>query len=254
MNIIKQASNQIAKHSPEILTSLAVGGMVTTVVMAVKATPKALELIQLEHDAILMNLDEDVLEYDMPKKDMIKVAWKPYIPAMIMGTATIACIIGAHTVSSRRTAALASAYSLTETALTEYKNKVVEQIGKGKEEKVRDAIAADHLKENPISEVEILELPGDGQLCYDTLSSRYFKSSIEKIRQTVNCLNERLLREDYLSVNDLYYSLGLRETPLASDLGWRVDNGLIDVKFSAQLTETDTPCIVIDYQIVPQYY
>lgn len=278
MNIIQRAGKQVAKHSPEILTGMAVGGLVATVVLAVRATPRALKLLDTErwHQAFIdvvgdipreewqegvgtreqeHMVEDAMMDIVLHPKTIIQIAWKPYLPAMIMGGATIACIIGAHTVSSRRMAALASVYSLTEMALTEYKDKVVETIGEKKEEKIRDEIAADRIKANPISEEQMKALPGEGQLCYDTLSSQYFYSSVEKIRQTINDFNERLLKEDYLGLNEMYYMLGLQEMPLASDLGWRVDNGLVDIKFSAQLADDGhTACIVLDYNIVPKYY
>ena len=164
----------MTKHSPEILTGIGIAGMVTTTVLAVRATPKALALIEeakKEHEEKLT-----------PAKT-IKATWKCYIPAAVMGTASTLCLIGARTVSARRTAALAAAYQISETALSEYREKVVETIGEKKEQVVRDAIAKDHVEAKPVSKSEVIITEKGNTLCYDALSGRYFKSDIEQIKK-----------------------------------------------------------------------
>ena len=117
--IIKGLQVTMAKHSPEILTGIGITGMVATTVLAVRATPKAIAL-----------LEEKKLETDhISAVDTVKTTWKCYIPAAVTGITSIACLIGANSVNARRSAALATAYSLSQTALTEYKDKVVETIG-----------------------------------------------------------------------------------------------------------------------------
>lgn len=263
MNIIKQAGRIITKHSPEILTGMGVAGMVTTVVLAVKATPKAIMLLE-EYETIELETQgtafEDSeghwhdVEIEIPIKTKIKLAWKPYIPAMCMGVVTIACIVGAQHVNSRRTAALASAYSMAELALTEYKDKVVETIGANKEEKIRDEIAKDRIISNPPSPDDLPTEYRKGTLCFDGFSGRYFINDIEKIRQAVNDLNAQMLHEGYIGLNDFYYAIGLGECDLGRIFGWRADNGLIDLHVSAQLTETLEPCLAIDHKVAPQAY
>ena len=62
-----------------------------------------------------------------------------------------------------------------------------------------------------------------------------------------------MLDEGYISLNDFYYEIALPETKLGDELGWHIDNGLVDLRFSSQLAEDGTPCLVIDYQIAPKY-
>jgi hypothetical protein len=57
----------------------------------------------------------------------------------------------------------------------------------------------------------------------------------------------------YISVNDFYYEIGLGNTKIGNDLGWHVDNGLIDLEFSSQLADDGTPCLVLDYRVAPRY-
>lgn len=146
-NDLKKAT---IKHSPEILTGIGIAGMVSTTVLAVKATPKALLLIEnekkeqnriLREEALAQHKEAIPIIERLKPIDAIKVAWKPYIPAAITGTLSVACLIGASSVNIRRNAALATAYSLSETALRDYREKVVETIGEKKEQVIREHVA-----------------------------------------------------------------------------------------------------------------
>lgn len=234
------------KHSPELLTGIGIAGMVTTVVLAVRATPKALRLID-EKKA-------DIPEENIPRIEAVKAAWKVYVPAVLTGILSTICLIGANSVNQRRNAAIAAAYSLSESALKEYREKVVETIGERKEQAIRDDIAKDKIIENPVREVIVSDR--GSTLCYDSLSGRYFKSDIEKLRRIVNDLNRRMRDEMFISLNDFYCAVDnpdLGPTKLGDSLGWNIDKGYIDLNFSSQLTTDGTPCLVLDYTVVPEY-
>jgi len=248
----KNLGGTISKNSPTILAGLAVGGLVTTTIFAVRATPKALILIEEEYERRGQGTISTV--ETLTKMEIVKVTWKVYIPAACMGAATIACIIGSNSINQRRNAALASVYGLTEVAFREYREKVVETIGKNKELKVRDELSGDAIKRNPPGENEIIFTGKGDVLCYDSLSGRYFKSDIEQIRRAVNELNKEFLSDMWMSVNDLYYALGLAATELGNQLGWDLDEGLLGINFSTQLTEKEEPCLVLNYTVKPRYY
>lgn len=236
MSVFKSITKGISNNSPAILTGVAACGVVGTVIFAVKATPKALELI-----------DEDPKQ-GLTAKEIVQVAWKPYIPAMVMGTVTIACIIGSNQISTRRNAALMSLYSIAETGLKEYQSKVVETIGENKERKIRDDIDKDRLEKNPVTNNHIVVTGNGDSMCYDVLSGRYFKSNIEKIRQKVNDYNRDLLTEMEATLNDLYYELGLEGVKMGNDVGYTSDN-LCEVDFSTQLTPDNEACIVLNFSM-----
>lgn len=260
--IARSIRTGLQKHSPEILTGIGIAGMITTTVLAVRATPKALILIEEEKrrrnnellEEAKKNGMEECRRIDRLKPiELMQAAWKCYIPAAVTGALSVSCLIGASSVSLKRNAALAAAYSLSESALKEYQEKVIETIGEKKEQEVRDAIAKDRLQRDPVTNKEVI-ITGRGEtLCYDTITSRYFKCDIEKIRKVENLLNKRLLSEMYISLNDFYYEIGLRETELGGDLGWNIASGLISFDFSSQLAEDDTPCLVVGYRIAPRY-
>lgn len=236
MSVFKSITKGISNNSPAILTGVAACGVVGTVIFAVKATPKALELI-----------DEDPKQ-GLTAKEIVQVAWKPYIPAMVMGTVTIACIIGSNQISTRRNAALMSLYSIAETGLKEYQSKVVKTIGENKERKIRDDIDKDRLEKNPVTNNHIVVTGNGDSMCYDVLSGRYFKSNIEKIRQKVNDYNRDLLTEMEATLNDLYYELGLEGVKMGNDVGYTSDN-LCEVDFSTQLTPDNEACIVLNFSM-----
>ena len=259
----KMVKQLAKKRSPEILKGIGIAGMITTTILAVKATPKALQLIEEEKnrrtDKILegMSPNEDENCWQVVKLkpiEVAKVAWKPYIPAVLLGASSVACLIGANSVHARRQAALYSAYKLSETAFTEYRDKVLETVGEETEKEVRDKVAKDKVEKNPASKTEIY-MTGKGEsLFYDPISDRHFMSDIETIRKIVNDLNYAMGygSEMYVSLSQLYDELGLKHTSISDNIGWNIRDGLIEPDFSSQIDE-GKPCIVLDWLKVPSY-
>ena len=243
-SIIKSARAAMKKHSPEILTGIGIAGMITTTVMAVRATPKALVLIEDKKDEL--GTDE------LTKMETVKAAWPCYIPSALVGTASVLCLVGASSTNLRRNAALATAYTLSETTLKEYQEKVVETIGEKKERDIREQVAKEKLLKNPVREV-ILTTKGGHTKCYDAITDRYFESDRDTINRAVNELNRQMRDEMYVTLNDFYYEIGLDGTKMGDMLGWNIDKGYIEIDFSSHLDANGTPCLVIDYQVAPVY-
>ena len=234
------------KNSPQILMGVGIAGMITTTVLAVKATPKALQLIEEKK----RELETDELSV----VDTVKTTWKCYAPAVATGTLSTICLIGSNSVSTRRTAAIATAYKISETALEEYRAKVVETIGEKKEQIIKDKVAEEQIKKNPISKNEVIITEKGNTLCYDAWSGRYFKSDIEKIKKVQNDMNYRLINDMYVSLNEFYSALGLHHVDMGYELGWNLDrDGKLELDYSANIGEDGTPCIVISYNVAPQY-
>lgn len=262
--VAKNVKATLGKHSPEILTGIGIAGMISTTVLAVKATPKALMLIEeekrirnYENAKEARDLGYDTCEHidTLPPVDVVKTVWKCYIPAAVTGVSSIACLIGASSVHARRNAALATAYTLSESALREYKDKVIETIGEKKEKIVRDGIAKDRvdekLAENPTP--VIVETGKGTTRCYDHHAGRFFYSDMDQLKKITNEVNEKLIKDGYISLNEFYYAVGLDSTEIGRRLGWRVDQGLLELDFSAILDSQGNPCIAIDFNILPQY-
>jgi len=261
----------LSKNSSTLLTGLSVAGLVTTPVLAVRATPEAVDLIEeanykkhgifyqkyaMSEEKISFNewLDQNKFAPLTPltKLEMLKLTWKCYIPAAVMGGITIACIIGAHKLHLRKQAALASACSLAAATLKEYQTKVIETIGATKNREIREEIHKDKLRKHPFSpNKEVIVMPPGKSLCYDVLSGRYFESDMETIRRVRNDLNRDLLNEMWIDLNSVYDGLGLPPIRLGAELGWSVHDGDIEFRISTQLAEDDRPCIVLDYEATP---
>lgn len=232
-------SRILSDNLPTILTSVAAVGTISTAVLAVKATPLAYRDI--------MDAQSEFVE-PITNLDKVKLTWQYYVPAALMGTITISAIIGINAVSSKRQAAIAGLYTLTDKAFNEYKDKVVEVIGEKEEEKVRHEVAKDQMEANPPVKSEII-FTGDGtQLCYDAVNSRYFESDMQVIRSAVNDINEKIINEMYATQNDFYSRLGVDLVKYGDEIGWTSDR-MLEVDYSAQLTPDGKPCISIGYQM-----
>jgi hypothetical protein len=250
----RTAGKAIRRNSPTILTGLGVAGLVSTVALAISATPKALMMVKEEEE---YNESYGITNPDgstnLTKLEIVKLTWKCYIPTAIMGGVTTLCIISANSISMQRTAALAGLYSLTETALKEYKAKVVATLGEKKEDKLRSEMAQDKLDANPVSANTILVTGKGDTLCYDILSGRYFKNDIETLRRVQNNFNHQLLSDMFVTLNELYDEMGLPQIDLGKSIGWSVSGGMLDFRFDAKLTPDGIPCLVVDHRWSPGY-
>ena len=252
--IAKDIGVAIKHRSPEILTGFGIAGMFTMAAMAVKATPGA--ILILNEEECRRSKVEGISETEISPKDVIKLTWRCYIPSAIVGGISTVCLVSANSVNSKRNTALAAAYSISESVLKEYQEKVIETIGEKKEQTIRDKIDKDRIDKNPVDNKSVIITNKGDTLCYDVISGRYFKTDIEKLKKIENELNRKMLVESYISLNDFYYEIGLESLDIGSDLGWNIKDGLIDLCFSSQLTQDNTPCLVVNYRLAPKsdYY
>lgn len=254
--IVSRARKAAADNTPTILTALGVTGAITTAVLASKASFKAAEIL---HE-IDMEVDEEHggthhrEANSLDTRTKFEKTWKLYIPAATTGVVTVACIITANRVSSRRAAALASAYSISQEAFREYKSKVFEKLGEKKEQTIRDDIAKDRVKNIDTTPFILVD---SEVLCLDTHSGRLFKSDRETIRRAVNDINWQLLNEDRASLTDFWDLIGLPPTADSDEIGWIVDaNKPFDVRFASALAEDGKPVLTIEFDTGPirSYY
>lgn len=249
--IARNTLRQIQKESPNILTILGVSGLIATVLLAIEATPKAYsELSKEENDRLT---ESDTFYVKLNPLEVVKLVYPYYVPTALSGLLTIGCIIGANRVSARRTAALAALYSIAETSVRDYQEKIVEIVGKNKASKIEEAIVQKKLDNDPIEGKTVI-ITGDGDhLIYDEFSGRYFKSTIEKIKQSVNEFNRELLIDMYKPINDLYDLWELEPIESGRNMGWDVDNGLLEIVYTTKLATNNEPCVVLSYSVQPKY-
>ena len=250
---VKLMKNVLGRKSPTILTVLSIGGLVLTTVMAVRATPKVLDLIADERHA--RDEDEEYEKFDQPmtKFDITKLVWPCYIPTIVMGAATVASIIGSNAINLKRNVALTSAYYLSETALKEYQAKVIKTIGENKAKLIKDEIAQDHVSKTKKNGNTVIVTGNGDTLCFDYSSGRYFKSSYDKIKKAQNDINYSLISENYLSLNEIYGHLNLEPVSNGRELGWDLGyNGQLEFDISTCMSEDNEPCLSIAFSATPR--
>lgn len=236
----------LGRNSSTILTCIGGAGVVATTVMAVKATPKAL--------ALLEEAKEEKGE-ELTKFEVVKTAGPAYIPTIITGVSTIACIFGANALNKRQQAALVSAYALVDNSFKEYKKKVVELYGEDADGRVREEIAKD---EYVNSEFEI-EDPNK-KLFFDEFSGRYFESTTEDVIKAEYELNRRMSEYYGVYLNDFYDMLGLDRVDYGDYLGWS-SGEVYDTQWSTwidfhhkKVTMDDgLECFIISWSIDPTF-
>lgn len=204
----------IKRNASTILTCVGAAGVVATAVMAVKATPKAMSLI------------DDAMEEKGNKLttwEKVKVAGPTYAPAIITGLGTIACIFGSNVISKHQQAALMSAYALLDNSYKEYKKKTDELYGEEAGERIRGEIA----KDKYAGDGSLLD--DDKELFFDFYSGRYFNSTKEKVMMAMYEVNRQMAVDGAVSLNELYTLMGLETDPAYDVVGWSI--GEIDAMY-----------------------
>lgn len=225
------------RNASTILTCVGGIGVVATAVVAVKDTPKAMQIIEKK--------TEEKGE-DLTTIEKIKVAGPVYIPAVAIGVSTLACIFGANTLNKRTQASLMSAYALLDSSYKEYKNKVEEMYGEGASARVQGEVARDKYNSDDIS------IDDEKLLFYDYFSERYFESTMEEVMQAEYDINRELHTKDYAYLNEFYDLLGLDHIQSGWDLGWSMGASLshywktwIDFRHEKVEMEDGMECYII---------
>lgn len=257
--VMNKMANKAGKNSPAILIGLGITSAAGAVIFAIKGTIAANKKVKEVKEAKINELMEEEVEdipveVELTKKEIVQATWKYYIPTAISFTTSVVCIICANNVNAKRNAAIATAYSMSEAALHEYKNKVIETIGEEKEKEIAKAVVKDKIEKAPAPNTQVI-VAGDGeQLCLDYISQRYFKSDRETLRAAVNDLNEILNSCDYVSLNDFYDKIGLERTSIGDEIGWNVSrDGLIQLDITGDIAKDGRPCLGIGYRVAPRY-
>ena len=247
MNIrafLKAAEVGLRKNSPQILVGIGIVGMAASVFLMADARPKALEIIDRE---------ERKKGSRLTKKEAAKATWKCYIPVALTWTTSAACVASGVNITLRRQAAIGAAYAVSEAARINYRDKVVDVVGKKKEEEIRDAIAKDTIANRPLLDgTEVFDTGLGKTLCFDAWCGRYCLCDIEAIRRAANTIWSQILNEGSARLNDFYYELKLPESRSGDVLGWDTRCDRFDLYFSSQLAGQDsTPCLVFDFTHYP---
>lgn len=224
----------LKKYSPLVLTTIGSAGVIITSVLTAKATIKAKELIE--------NTEEDIgyklcLKDDW--KDIIKIAWKPYIPAIISSVSTISCIYGAHFLNQKTQASIASAYALLSNSYKEYVEKSKDIYGEDAEDKIKEVIAKS--KYQGVNK----EIDGETRLFFDYQSMQYFESTFDEVKRAENFVNQELAASGYVTLGAFYEQLDLSRDEkkyfkkLTGSLGWCAPHKYFEIEFQHQRVTLD---------------
>lgn len=231
-------------NAPTITTAIGVVGTITTSILAAKAGFSSAE--KLQRDERIRRVRDLPPATTMEK---VKLTWTEYIPPAVVGGITVAAIFSTNRIHRNRAAALAAAYSLSEKTLFEYRQKIAERFNSSQEQAAYDDMKQDRVRKNPNDKEIIISDTGE-VLCYDDLTGRYFKSSMENLRKAVNDINQLILNGGYASVSEFYDRIGLEPTAISEELGWTSDN-MLEVTYSTVLSKDNRPCISISFRSKP---
>ena len=169
-NLVNVSTSFLKRNASTILTCIGAAGVIATSIAAVKATPKA--------EMLLREAEEEKGDKLTPL-EMVQTAGPAYIPSLLIGASTIACIFGANILSARQQASIMSAYGLLDASYKEYQSKVKELYGEEGDQKAKEEVAKVHYTEIPekISE--------DKQLFFDFATLNYFESTMDEVLQKV---------------------------------------------------------------------
>lgn len=195
----------LKRNSSTILTCIGAAGVIATTVTAVKATPKAMMLLEKAKE------EKGV---ELTKLETVKVAGPAYVPTVLLGVSTLACIFGANVLNKRGQASLMSAYALADSSYKDYKKKVDELYGEEAGSQVRAEIAKD--KYNP----DEFTLDGDNRLYYDFYSGRYFEATPAFVKNAEYELNRKMVMDDCAYLNEWYYLLDMEPLEHGLSFGW----------------------------------
>ena len=300
MNKLTRSVNRVGmklkKHSPEILVGVGVAGVVTSAVMACKATTKlsgileeSKEHIDQIHEYVANEGFSDKYTEEDSKKDLTIVyahtaldLAKLYAPSVIMGAASIACILTSHKIMSTRNATLAIAYAASEKGFKEYRSRLIDRFGEKLDQELLYNIKAKEIEETVVNEetgeetvvkktVEVAT-PGDASVYarfFDETCTNWDRDAeynLMFIRQIQQAANNKLQAQGHLSLNEVYEMLGLDKSRAGAFAGWiynprnqvgddYVDFGIYDVRNEQKrlFVNGHEKSILLDFNCIGNY-
>lgn len=230
------------QNKKEILLGSGIAAMVTSTVLAVKATPNAVRMYDAYSE---QNGCPDTIT-------TIKLVWKNYIPAAVSAGLGVASILGAGYLANQENAMLAAAYSLSQEQLSDYIKAAKDSKNK---DSILDDVAQSQLDNHPYSESDQANLPklGGDTLFFDSYSGRYFKSDINAMDKCINYANHFLVMNGQMTLNDIYEIIGLESTTLGDYFTYYASDDLIEINYSSKLTSDNEPCVVMQFSTLPRF-
>ena len=211
MKLTKSCAKFLRKHGGTMLAVLASAGVVLTAIETGKATVKAEKLIEMNR----MNVEvaDGITLTNYTVREKVQDCWKFYIPAVVVGAGTVACILGSNALNKKQLASMTAAYMALGKTYQEYRRQVIQHT------------SAEQEKDIYADTQEVLKQPSPDKtneklLCYEPISKRYFHATEAELADAFYNLNRDFALNAYASMNDLYNYLGLDYTPEGETKGW----------------------------------
>lgn len=203
-------NNKIKRMLPTVMTGVSIVGIIFTAVVTAKQTPKALKLLD--------DAEKEKGEV-LSKWEKVKTAAPAYVPAVIVGALTIACIIETNLLNERQKAAYISAYTALSKSYSRYKEKVTELYGDNADYIIEDELIKEKANADNIYSSD------DKLTFYEDFYGDFFELSKEEVLRAEYELNRNFILRGYTTLNEFYEFLGLPKTEMGDKLGWSADSG-----------------------------
>lgn len=247
---------KIKRASPTILTVISSVGVVGTTILAVRATPKAIRLLEEK---------ERDKHGEIGKLEAFFTVAPTYIPTVVIGGATIACMFGANVLNKRQQASIAGAYALLNGSYKQYKEAAKEVFGEDADKKIQAKKAEKVAIYSPsfANNLNVYD-PKDGideeeLLFYDSFGERYFTSTMAAVLSAEYAINRNLQIRGYVYLGELYDFLGLDRIAGDEAIGWdccdMVENyDYAWIEFENRLTDLGDgiQCYIVDAVSEPE--
>lgn len=249
MNIFNNSRNMVQKHSPEILTGVGVVGVVASGVMACKATLKLNDILDecKETRDKIKEVEEnpefeDRYSPEDAKKDLtvnymqtsMKIA-KLYAPAVLLGSASLGCLLASNDILRKRNAALSAAYMTVDKGFKEYRQRVAERFGEEVEKEIRYNIKAQEIETTVVNEdgseavvketVNVMDpnLYSDYARFFDEFNPNWQNDpeyNLMFLKSQQQYANDLLRARGRLFLNEVYEMLGIEKSKAGQIVGW----------------------------------
>lgn len=219
MKLTKTCAKFLRKHGGTFLAVAASVGVVATAIETGRATTKAKHLLEVDEALRKYNEDEQgVVEEPPTKKQIVLICWKAYVPAVILGGGTIACILGSNALNKKQIAGLTAAYMALGKTYQTYRAQVRRTIGDQQENEIFETAKSIEMAEKNQT---VKNSATEKLLCYDPIGKRYFHATETELMDAFYNVNRNFALNGEVSLNDFYSFLpGLDFTPEGDMLGW----------------------------------
>lgn len=229
-------NTNISKNMPSILTGIGIAGFITSTVLAIRSTPKAVEM----------------LKKAKTNKEKAKILAVQYGPSVIAAIGASAAVVEANHIHLQREAAFGTALTISECYAKRCRDKIIEEYGRDTLDEIEEKVAKDVASSHELDGEANYNID-DRRVWFIDPFGRQWLAELETVKSVVNELNRRLLTEGWISVNEFNWELRLPDMELGNELGWNLDTGLIEPSYGSTLDKNGVPCVVMSFRVDPRF-